>query len=470
MQKLSRVFEKITFFLFLFLVVFIPLYPKLPLFNVAGTFVAIRVEDFLIALLSILWFATILLKGKLKELLREPLNQLLLLFFFIGLVSLFSAVFVTNTVMWHLGLLHFIRRAEFMIFLPIAYFLINTKRDLKIVLILFGIVTLLVNVYAFGQQLLGWPVISTTNSEFSKGLILELTAEARVNSTFAGHYDLGVFMAMVITVLAALFFAVKGWLLKGSILILSAMSFVVLVMTAARLSFLAVLVGVTMSLILTGKKIFILLLILLAVGAVLYPSQLRDRLVSTFIVNFQQQGERYDAPNQEQEVRSRLNIPTLPIYRPSFLPATATDSTDVASDIAPGEPTDSTQLGVYRSFEIRLNLEWPRAIRAFQKNPLLGTGYSSMGLATDNDYLRLLGEVGALGAYGFFLIIFLILKRLTQIYKTAEKFDKYLIAGIISMFGAFLINAIFIDVFEASKVAAILWIMLGVGLAIKKFK
>ena len=57
-----------------------------------------------------------------------------------------------------------------------------------------------------------------------------------------------------------------------------------------------------------------------------------------------------------------------------------------------------------RSTSIRLNVEWPRALRAFKKNPLLGTGYSSITLATDNDFLRLFGEVGILGFLSFLLI------------------------------------------------------------------
>ena len=68
-------------------------------------------------------------------------------------------------------------------------------------------------------------------------------------------------------------------------------------------------------------------------------------------------------------------------------------------------PTEESQpVFEDRSVSIRLNVEWPRAIRAFSKNPLLGTGYSSITLATDNDFLRLLGEVGLVGALAFFLI------------------------------------------------------------------
>ena len=80
---------------------------------------------------------------------------------------------------------------------------------LWILLGILALTVLTVNGYALGQQYLDWPVISTTNSEFSKGLILRLTPGARVNSTFAGHYDLAVFLAMAIVILTALFFAVS---------------------------------------------------------------------------------------------------------------------------------------------------------------------------------------------------------------------------------------------------------------------
>ena len=40
------------------------------------------------------------------------------------------------------------------------------------------------------------------------------------------------------------------------------------------------------------------------------------------------------------------------------------------------------QIATQRSGEIRFKVEWPRALRAFAKNPLLGTGYSSVTLAT----------------------------------------------------------------------------------------
>jgi len=471
MQKFLSISNKSFFWLLLILLVFVPLYPKFPLLNIQGTFVAIRIEDLLVAATMLWWGSYILFAGLSKKMLQDKLNQALLLFFFIGAVSLFSAIFLTNTISWHLGVLHWLRRIEFMMLLPFAAYAIKSKRQLFVAVAVLFIVAFTVNVYALGQEFLDWPVVSTGNSEFSKGQILRLTPDARVNSTFAGHYDLAVFLVLIITIATALIFSLKKVLFNLWLAILSGLSFFVLVMTAARLSFVAMAVGVGISLLLTRKKIFILLMGLFMVGALIYPSQLRDRFVSTITINLQKNGERYTAEDKEQKLRSKLNIPTLMVNTSSqsAQPKFESTSSGIASDITPGEPTDPTQLGVYRSFAIRLDQEWPRAIRAFIKNPFLGSGYSSLGLATDNDFLRSLGEVGLLGTIAFVLIFVEVIKRLQKAYRVKDLFLKYFSAGVLAVVIAFIVNGIFIDVFEASKIAAIFWIILGMGLAIRNF-
>jgi len=474
MRNLSLVLEKGLFFLIVFLFAFIPLYPKFPLLNVGGTFVAIRLEDVLILGVVALWGIYITLSGQIKNLFKDKLNMALLLFFSISLLSVFSANFITHSVVSHLSLLHWARRVEFMILLPLVATVIKSKKQLLIALSCFSLVVLLVNIYALGQQYLGWKVISTTNSEFSKGLILTLSPGARVNSTFAGHYDLGVFLAMSLVILLALFFASKNIFTKFYIVFLSTLSLWVLIMTAARLSFVAAVIGAFSTLIFLKKRLFILFLIILLVGIMAYPSQLRERLVSTVTINILNLGQRYEGQTEDQRQRSKLNIPTVAIKTSSQSAKSATFSTDsaqTATDIAPGEPLDTTQLGVYRSFEIRLNIEWPRAINALLKNPLLGTGYSSIDIATDNDILRSLGEVGLLGTIAFGLVLIEVTKRVRYIFKkNDDKFVKIFSAGILAMILAFLLNSLFIDVFEASKVASLFWMMLGLCLATLKFR
>lgn len=466
MEKLSPLFRKVLFWLVFILLAFIPLYPKFPLFSVSGTFVAIRAEDVLIAILVVVWTVFMTASKKWEMFFNNRLTKALGLFLFIGALSIFSAIYITHTVTFKLSVLHYLRRVEYMILLPICYFALSSKKQLRYWLALFFIVVVLVNIYALGQRYLHFPVVSTTNSEFSKGLILYLTSGARVSSTFAGHYDLAIFLSMMLIAGAGLFFLIKRIWIKIVILMISLMSLVVLIMTAARVSFIAAIAGMMLYLFLIGKRMVVLLLIILASLILIYPSQLRDRLISTVTINLEKQGTRYSGSTEIQRQRSDFNIPTL-TTKTSTKSGNAFESTEsgAAADIVPGEPIDTTELGVYRSFGIRLNYEWPAAIRAFEKNPLLGTGYSSLGIATDNDLLRSLGEVGLMGTMAFVLIILVISKRFWKNIRYDNRFVRYISAlGLSTIFG-FLINSSFIDAFEASKVATLFWMILGICLS-----
>jgi hypothetical protein len=448
---------------------------KFPLVSVGGTFVSIRFEDILIGIAYLIWAIYLIISGRLKNLLNDKLIQAIVIFFAIGAVSLFSAAYITKTVTLQLGLLHFLRRVEVIMLLPLAASIIKSRRQAYLYLGALIIVLFIVNFYAVGQKYLGFPAISTTTSELSKGVVYFIKPYDRVISTFGGHYDLAVFLVMGLSMIASVIF----YFFKTNILfsvwlgILALSSSLILVMTAARLSFFAGILGICSGLILAGKKKFILVILLLAGLALLYPSQLRTRIVSTFTVNIQRSWSGFFSKKDADSGRSRLNIPTLPLtwdqQSVENKASTSAETTGaVAPDIVPGEPTDSTDLGVYRSFDIRVRVEWPRAIKAFIKNPLLGTGYSSIGLATDNDFLRSLGEVGILGTLAFLFVLIEVGKRLIAIYRNNEGLTKFVAAGVLSMALAFIVNGLFIDVFEASKTASLFWLILGITLALGK--
>jgi O-antigen ligase len=146
---------------------------------------------------------------------------------------------------------------------------------------------------------------------------------------------------------------------------------------------------------------------------------------------------------------------------------TPTPVATVSAEIEEWKPT--TELAVQYSSGIRFNVEWPRSLRAFAKNPLLGTGYSSVTLATDNDYLRLLAETGLLGFAAFFLIFLEIGRRVILFVKRAKPdFHKALVLGISGGVLGFFANAIFIDVFESSKIAFMFWLWSGILVGIMK--
>ncbi len=119
------------------------------------------------------------------------------------------------------------------------------------------------------------------------------------------------------------------------------------------------------------------------------------------------------------------------------------------------------------SFTTRFQGEWPRTIAAFEKDVIFGSGYGSVSLAVDNNYLRMLGEIGLLGLSAFFAIFIsfgiYLKKGWPDIHSSLEKsFVLGFVAGLIGLG----LNAILIDVFEASKVAYTLWLLTGVTLGI----
>ncbi len=456
----------------------IPLFPKLPLFGVPGTFVAVRLEDFVIAFFALL--ALPILWQRRRELFANNLILAILGFWLIGLFSTFSAIFVTHSVSPHLAALHYLRRIEY--FVPF-FIVLSAQPDLSKVnnyLKVLILTSVIVVIYGVGQIYFGLPVFSTANAEFAKGIPLKFGPEARVNSTFAGHYDLAAYTALMLPILGGLFFfppsggkisgsaapmsigasklifgisfGVKQKLVKAAILLIAIANLWLLLQTASRISFISYLAGATVVLLLLKKRALLILVLVISILSLLSSSELRIRFFNTF---------KYGIKTLSYQVAS---------VQAQVLPSAATQTGTISAttkpyeDVVPGEPTDTQQLGVFRSSRVRFDFEWPAAARAFLRNPILGSGYSTLGLATDNDYLRSLGEVGIAGTFAFALIFVEIGKRVFGFLKRFKElnFQKSLVIGLTGMIAALLVNATFIDVFEASKIAMLFWTLTGI--------
>ncbi len=447
-KRLSKLRREILKFGVLAIFLVVPLYPKFPFVRVPGTYVSIRLEDFLIFVVTIIWLSSILPDW--RKLLKDKINFSIFIFWAISLLSVISAVFLTQTAEVHIGLLHWLRRVEYLMAFFMGLSVIRSEKDLAFYIKCLFVILFLVFIYAFGQKFFNWPVITTQNYEYSKGVALRYVPTGHLISTFAGHYDLASFLILISPLFYILLFSNKSTLRgllkiesdkKVRALLLTAiiLGFWLLVNTVSRISIVSYLLSVSVALFLIRKYKAILIVIFLSIVFVGFSSNLITRYTRIFEVTIQKMINRRD------------NL----LFNREFFPAYAA-STDSSSPSPVPVIED-------RSTSIRLNVEWPRAVRAFLKNPLLGTGFSSITLATDNDYLRLLGEVGILGFASFFLIIFRILKRFLKLFPLPKKINlqsAYLIAIISSLPGIFL-NALFIDIFEASKFAIIFWLMMG---------
>jgi hypothetical protein len=494
MKILKWLNENILFVLTLLLLAVIPLYPKLPLVDVAHTWVYIRIEDFLVAASVLVFFIQVVRK---KATIKTPLTIPIIIFWTVGaLATIYGIIFIFPklvAVFPNVALLNYLRRIEYLSVFFLAYSAMRNKKFVPYIVGVLTITLLLVVAYGFMQRYLGFPAFLTMNEEFAKGIPLKLSALARIPSTFAGHYDLAAYLVMMIALLGSMVFGFRHLWAKVVMFIAAFLGLILLLMTASRVSFAVYLVTVIFLLILQKKKILIIPVIILSIFVLTFFDGMTQRFASTvsqvdlvvdartgkaigvaqknntgeLIIDEKQstgedlpQGSGYiNFPSGETKTGS-----THLVYKRTQIRA-GTESAQVTD--MQGDFVIKKVLAYDVSFTTRFQGTWPRAFEAFQRNILLGSGYSSINLASDNNYLRILGEIGALG-FASFLLIFIIFG--IYVYRVLPDVDNkptrsFVIGVVAALFGVGL-NAVLIDVFEASKVAFVMWILIGSVLGI----
>src|SRR3989338_11267894 len=240
------------------LLIFLPLYPKIPIADILpGYIVRIRMDDILVGCAFLIWIIWIF-RGKISlkgNLLFIPIG----LYLVIGFLSSLSAIFVTKTVpvdTLHIGklFLHFSRIIEYFSVFFVFFSSIKSLAQVKKYVYLTAIVLLAVSIYGFGQKYLYWPAFSTMNREFSKGVKLYLSGHARVLSTFGGHYDFAAYLMIVLTLFIPLIFVVQKIWHKLLFILVSAMGFWLMILTVSRTSFIAYLVSITVAFVFLAFK------------------------------------------------------------------------------------------------------------------------------------------------------------------------------------------------------------------------
>lgn len=470
--------------IFIFL---IPLYPKLPLRMVNYTYIAVRVEDIFTAFLFIIYFIQLIRR---KVAINKKFLLLFALYWTAVFLSAFYNIFVTKIIyISHLGLLHAARRVEYMGIFLIILSVVKTKKAFFRYLALIFFSLLLVNVYAVGQKFIGWPAVQTMNPEYAKGYLLFLTPEARVSSTFAGHYDLAAYLIFLMPILLGFYFFKKNLYY----FFLTILSILILVFTASRISYGAYIISVFPFLLFLKKPKHLIILLAITILLTITSKNLTSRFSRTFQVKqifinqntgqviVPQRMTTKEVPAGSFYIGINKQVTTDKKAQGILLDETIREKVRsaarsrgekiskneedlrIASISSKLKPINTVVSDI--SFATRLQVEWPRAFQAFLKNPILGTGPSSITEATDNDYLRSIGEVGALGTGFFVLIFFIIIKTIWNAMKAISEKEKPLYLGF--LFGLFglLFNAGYIDVFEASKVAYQYWMIAGLFVA-----
>lgn len=537
---LSWLDQNILTLLTAILIVVIPLYPKLPLADlIQGYIVRLRLEDLLIFFTGIVWLVQLFRKK--IQLPNNLFAKAVYAYIVIGFLSSLSAIYITHTVsMNHDQLLkiglHFLRRIEYFSLFFMTYTSIRTRKDLYFFVKIAVGTLICVVLYGLGQKYLYWPAFSTMNREFSKGVRLYLTPASRVMSTFGGHYDYAAYLMMLLTLCISGIWLSKNKLIKLGLLLITIPAYWSLILTASRTSFAGYIVGITVVAIILGKAkgrlkmlfnwfvvVALSMTVMLTMGdlserffqildqpdilvheitqitpiqrdslnRILNSAQGSLTLVRTSLQDFKDKMNKpkVSAPpsnsiSTEELAKVVVSSDTLPTSQPPLPPDVTRAEDDLRTSLATassvttntGYSPNALKYGL--SVAIRLDALWPRAIAGFKRNPLLGSGYSTLTKAevdeftyaesSDNDYLRMLGETGLLGTLSFFAVIAIVIYVSWRIYRLSNNtFDQTLAIGTIGATIGLLVNATYIDIFESSKVAYTLWII--VALVIKLY-
>jgi len=530
MKILNFIKDNILLLITIFLLAFIPLYPKLPLFDVRNTWVYIRIEDFAIVFIAILW---IILLFKKKISLKTPLTLPILVFWIIGAVSVLHAVLLIfptlANVFPNVAFLSMLRRIEYIFLFFVAFSSIKSKDNVYYIVTTLTVVLILVAIYGIGQRFLGFPAFLTSNEEFAKGVSIQLSRLSRVPSTFAGHYDLAAYLVLVIPILTGSLFAFKNFLVKISLFIAVALGIGLIFMTVSRISVFALLSSLVLLLFFLKKRLVLVFLAIVTLVFLSFSPSIIERFGSTIsevdvLVNaktgsaighisevpssyFEDKVVLRDFSQSEQDLKLATSSAIVPL---SNIPDRAILLSEPTEPTGENLPQGTSYINLYlspvtkkvnqyfykkadkdsattsakiymlygdflikraKAYDLSLTTrsqgEWPKAFEAFKRNFLLGSGYGSVTLAVDNNYLRLLAETGILGFISFlsiFIIAGIYIKKMLPVVapSVAKSFALGFVAG---TFGLFL-NAILIDVFEASKIAFTYWLLMGITLGI----
>lgn len=549
-KLLNWIWDNTLFLLTLFLLVFIPLYPKIPLLDVRNTWVYIRAEDFVVLFALFFWLA-LLFKKKITP--KTPLTMPIIFFWIVGaLATLNGVVLIFPTlanVFPNVAFLAYLRHLEYMSMFFIAYSAMRDKKYLKYIIAVVLGTFLLVFFYGIGQKYAHFPAYLTMNEEFAKGIPIQLSRLSRVTSTFAGHYDLAAYLVLVIPIFASLIFGFRNLFVKIFLAVSVLFGIALIFMTVSRVSLIVLLIGLFVVTLFQKRRLVIFfipaLIGLFFVALALQPTILNrfgntlksvdvlvDATSGESIGNIKYVPSKYFAGKVIEQTRvNDLGELVGAIKEGQFIPieegSEATNSAIkkalklpsqvplvTAANISTGEnlpqgtgyinlslspvtqrlgnffyelspdskaATSASVLIIHGnfivkraaaydlSFTTRFQGEWPRALSIFAKDILLGGGYGSVSLAVDNNYFRMLGEVGLLGIATFFAIFLAVGIYITKVLPNVEnKLVRSFVIGFTAGVIGLALNATLIDVFEASKIAFLLWLLTGVTIGILK--
>jgi hypothetical protein len=420
----------VGFLAILVALVILPLYPKVGLIAVRGTYVPIRLDDFVTLAVIGAWAVTLLRQRRMP---RVPaIWPPVIVWLGLGLVALAIGAALLNTVNWGTGALFWAKPIEYLILGWAAYDLIDRPDRLRLVLSAVFVAASIVVAYAIFERF-GW-------LPHAPNYATDVTSRRVLGSTMGDSHQMATYLGIVLLV------GIAAWHLAPRLPRIAAfvafgLTAYVLVHAAGRSEFLslAACTGV-LALWRPARVPALVMLAILAIAFVL-PSGVEEGLDQAF---------------------GRHAPPPAAIASPGVTPGgSSSPSASAPPPISVSERFD--KLEADRSLQIRME-RWPVFFAIWLRDPIFGGGPSAATEAADGYYVRSLTEVGIAGTVAFAVMLLAVLLALRRTFQGGAGIVRAAAIGLFA--GTFFISlvGVLIDSWVASRVMQLYWPLVGATL------
>jgi O-antigen ligase len=385
----------------------IPLYPKIGLLSVPGTYIPVRIDDLLIGGCVAVWLAGLVMQRRVPFV-PAQLGLAAAAWVGCGLISLIVGAVVLRTIAATTGLAYWAKPIEYLLLGLIAYDQVRMGR-LSPRLVLVTVFASAAGVVAYGvlerfgvlPQLPGW----TPNP----GSLFATTGDP---------HELATYLGMLIVLSAVLWRHAPR---KARIAWAFALVPTVFVLFSSA-----------------GRSEYVAAVVCLAALAFHRPSRKPALLaLAVMVVLF-------------------ATPPTLRALGAVPAPSGST-TTDVSARF-----DDDSLIG---NLKVRFLYKWPAYLNATLRDPLFGLGPSVATEAADGYYVRSIVETGIVGTVAFAALLLAVVAGLRRAARSMTDSTRTLAQGLLAATAFLGIVGILIDTWVASRVMEIYWPLVGTALA-----
>lgn len=443
-KSLKNIINKIGSNIYLIIFLIIAIFPKINIIKVPGNYIGIRIED-LIILCYFIYAMVNTIKAK-KNLFESKNLKLIVNIFIVYIIFCFVSTiigYIKGYISIFMAMFYLVRKIEYFIFIFMGYDLINKSlnvEDDKNKFIKIINATIVIHFIICTFQLNG------LLGSFDRSHYVPTLIQNRVCSTFNGAYEMTAFLLLLTPVYLYKIFSKRIDIFSSTIYLLM-IGFMIVISQSRTSLVIFLLLILTMCMYYNRKYlkkiIFISLVAVVLVGFGIKSLNLADKLglsrIADVNINQMAKATKYAWENKNFE----KYVENGQWYDPSSYYVDGTGKLIMAVECDP-------------SYFVRIS-HWSQLLDGLTKSPIFGTGVSISQTAADGNYVRIISESGSVGFLLWVILQICIFKSLNK----NNEINATVKFGLITL----LLGAIFIDVFEASKVMIPFYYILGVALA-----